>query len=244
MYHYDKYYGLAKNSPRVIFSQQHLLIRYIHVSHCHLLTRSLQKKRHSNTALNLSSRRRFSSACSLKIASLHVPHSITRNLSLHHILCQYRTMRSPYLSLFLLTIFISNLFELFFRAIKIHSISSLRHIHTSDGVTLCIAPHAPAHHNLEDLSTPHTYLLFLLTIFISNLFELFFLRQKYAILAPLRRGIVSTDTRAHSLTCLFFCSLFLFQICLNYFFAIKIHYIAQHQLRSISPMVYRFHHID
>ena len=115
MYHYDKYYGLAKNSPRVIFSQQHLLIRYIHVSHCHLLTRSLQKKRHSNTALNLSSRRRFSSACSLKIASLHVPHSITRNLSLHHILCQYRTMRSPYLSLFSLTMFISNLFELFFR---------------------------------------------------------------------------------------------------------------------------------
>ncbi len=48
----------------------------------------------------------------------------------------------------------------------------------------------------------------------------------------------------HSPTYLYFCSLFLFQICLNYFSATKIHHIAQHRFPSVGPMLHRFHYID
>ena len=78
--------------------------------------------------------------------------------------------------------------------------------------------------------------LFLLTIVISKFFELFFLRQKYTIsrtgphtlhrYIPTRNPTTRTSPPHPEIppTHVLFCPLFLFQICLNYFFSKKIHH--------------------
>ena len=139
-------------------------------------------------------------------------------------------------------IIISNLFELFFCDKNNHTRPS---------------PLSLSHHDTRS-PLPHLS-LFLPTIVISNLFELFF-RDKNT-----QHLLTSADTRhwwnrtmnrttrssprqprgsLHSPTYLYFCSLFLFQICLNYFSATKIHHIAQHRFPSVGPMLHRFHYID
>ena len=93
--------------------------------------------------------------------------------------------------------------------------------------------------------------LFLLTIVISKFFELFFLRQKYTIsrtgphtqhrYIPTRNPTTRTSPPHPEIppTHVLFCPLFLFQICLNYFFAIK--FTLSPHLGAYTPLMESHH---